>query len=62
MNDETYDQKLRGINHIETRKRGVWLLNNPSTNKGLAFTRAERSRLGLEGLLPHQVLELEQQV
>jgi malic enzyme len=62
LKDETYDQKLGGVDHIETRKRGVWLLNNPSTNKGLAFTRAERSQLGLEGLLPHQVLDLEQQV
>ena len=62
MNDETYDQKLGGEHRIETRKRGVWLLNNPSTNKGLAFTRSERIQLGLEGLLPHQVLELEQQV
>jgi malic enzyme len=62
LKDETYDQELGGEEQIETRKRGVWLLNNPSTNKGLAFTRMERSELGLEGLLPHQVLELEQQV
>jgi len=62
VKDETYDQKLGGEERIETRKRGVWLLNNPSTNKGLAYTREERSQLGLEGLLPHQVLELEQQV
>jgi malic enzyme len=62
LKDETYDQKLGGEDRIETRKRGVWLLNNPSTNKGLAFSREERSELGLEGLLPHQVLALEQQV
>ncbi len=62
MKDETYDQKLGGERRIETRKRGVWLLNNPSTNKGLAYTRAERRQLGLEGLLPHQVLDLERQV
>jgi malic enzyme len=62
VKDETYAQTLGGEERIETRKRGVWLLNNPSTNKGLAFTRTERSDLGLEGLLPHQVLELEQQV
>ena len=62
MNEESYDQKLGGENRIETRKRGVWLLTNPSTNKGLAYTPAERRALGLEGLLPHQVLEIEQQV
>jgi len=59
---ETYDQKLGGEDRIETRKRGVWLLNNPSTNKGLAYTKEERRQLGLNGLLPDQVLEIEQQV
>jgi malic enzyme len=62
MRDETYDQKLGGEERIETSKRGVWLLKNPSTNKGLAFTREERRALGLEGLLPHQVLGIGQQV
>jgi malic enzyme len=59
---ETCDQKLGGEDRIETRKRGVWLLNNPSTNKGLAYTKEERRQLGLNGLLPDQVLEIEQQV
>jgi malic enzyme len=59
---ETDDQKLGGEDRIETRKRGVWLLKNPSTNKGLAFTKEERRQLGLDGLLPDQVLEIEQQV
>jgi malic enzyme len=58
----TYGQKLGGEDRIETRKRGVWLLNNPSTNKGLAYTKEERRELGLEGLLPDQVLQIEQQV
>ena len=62
MKGETYDQKLGGEDRIETRKRGVWLLNNPSTNKGLAYTKEERRQLGLNGLLPDQVLEIEQQV
>jgi malic enzyme len=60
--DETYDQQLGGAERIETRKRGVWLLDNPSTNKGLAFTSEEREKLGLEGLLPNQVFDIEQQV
>ncbi len=62
MKRETYDHKLGGEDRIETRKRGVWLLNNPSTNKGLAYTKEERRQLGLDGLLPDQVLEIEQQV
>ena len=62
MKSETYDQKLGGEDRIETRKRGVWLLDNPSTNKGLAYTKEERRELGLDGLLPDQVLEIEQQV
>lgn len=62
MKGETYDQKLGGEDRIETRKRGVWLLNNPSTNKGLAYTKEERRQLGLNGLLPDQVLKIEQQV
>jgi malic enzyme len=62
MRDETSEVRLGGADRIETRKRGIWLLKNPATNKGLAFTREERRRLGLEGLLPHQVQTIEQQV
>ena len=30
------DNAVRGPSVIETTKRGVWILKNPSTNKGLA--------------------------
>ncbi|MGD8316466.1 MAG: NAD-dependent malic enzyme, partial [Myxococcales bacterium] len=60
--NKPYDQKLAGEDRILTRKRGVWLLNNPSTNKGLAYTKEERRELGLDALLPDQVLQIEQQV
>lgn len=42
--------------------RGEKVLRDPALNKDAAFTSAERKRLGLEGLLPPQVLTLEQQV
>ena len=44
------------------RARGMDLLDTPSLNKGTAFTDAERTALGLHGLLPPQVETLEQQV
>ena len=42
--------------------RGTDLLNTPLLNKGTAFTEAERTRLGLEGLLPPHVETLDQQI
>jgi malate dehydrogenase (oxaloacetate-decarboxylating) len=41
---------------------GVRVLADPLTNKGTAFSEAERSELGLRGLLPAVVETLEQQV
>jgi len=40
----------------------VHTLEDPLTNKGTAFTEAERSTLGLRGLLPSAVETLDQQV
>ncbi|MDH3539052.1 MAG: NAD-dependent malic enzyme [Acidimicrobiia bacterium] len=54
--------KLRGPARIETHKRGIWLLKNPATNKGAAFTPEERKQCGLDGLLPATVQSIEQQV
>ncbi|MEB3307276.1 MAG: NAD-dependent malic enzyme [Cyanobacteriota bacterium] len=47
---------------IVTTLRGADLLGNPLLNKGTAFSREERRRLGLEGLLPWQVETLDQQL
>jgi len=41
---------------------GWSVLRDPRINKDRAFTRAERERLKLRGLLPHRVLTIEQQV
>ena len=42
--------------------RGIQCLRDPRINKGTAFTRDERARLQLEGLLPPRVEMLQQQV
>lgn len=40
---------------------GLNLLNNPSLNKGTAFTKEERAKYGITGMLPSTVQTLEQQ-
>lgn len=42
--------------------RGLDLLNDPWLNKGTAFTSQERIDLGLSGLLPPHVADMEEQV
>ena len=43
-------------------KRGKDVLTNSWYNKGTAFTRAERDRLGVKGLLPTRILTMKDQV
>ncbi|UPM53406.1 NAD-dependent malic enzyme [Gottfriedia acidiceleris] len=47
---------------ILTTLKGKEVLSNPFLNKGTAFTKEEREELGLEGLLPPQVITLDEQV
>jgi len=42
--------------------KGVSLLRDPTLNKGMAFTEAERDTLSIRGLLPPHVLSQEEQV
>lgn len=46
---------------VETSLRGAEVLKAPLVNKGTAFTLEEREALGLKGLLPPQVLTIDEQ-
>jgi malic enzyme len=54
-------EDLAGPKLIRTRKQGVWLLQNPSTNQGTSFDRVQRDELRLRGMVPYRVTTLEQQ-
>ena len=42
--------------HVMRPRKSIDILRDKSLYKSIAFTRAERKRLGLEGLLPHAVV------
>ncbi|MFO0759049.1 MAG: NAD-dependent malic enzyme [Byssovorax sp.] len=60
MGDSLDDLRAPAV--IETRKAGVWLLHNPSTNQGPAFDRAQRDELRVRGMVPYRVTTLNEQV
>ena len=53
---------LTGEEDIAVDTRGDAVLRDPFTNKSTAFTAAERSELGLDGLVPPAVSTLDQQL
>lgn len=55
------DSHPKHLEPIHTSLRGRALLNDPSLNRGAAFTRAEREEFGLEGLLPYEIHDMELQ-
>ena len=57
-----YDQDTTDQNSpLRIKARGRAVLANPTTNRGTAFTLAERAVLGLKGLMPTGVTTLENQ-
>ena len=46
----------------QPRKRGFDVLRDKELNRSIAFSRRERERLGLRGLLPHRVSSIRQMV
>ncbi len=59
---ESYLEGLGGTPVIHTRKDNVWILKNPSTNQGTAFSREQRAELRIRGLIPHRVTRIQDQV
>jgi malic enzyme len=51
----------QGTSRLEVPVRGASLLRHPLYTKGSAFSREERARFGLEGLLPHAVSSMADQ-
>jgi malic enzyme len=62
MEWHTAHDRLTGEEYISVDTRGAPVLRDPFTNKGTAFTAAERAELGLHGLVPPAVSTLEQQL
>jgi malic enzyme len=58
---DNHVEELGGGKSIKTRKSGVWVLHNPATNQGMAFSREQRGDLRIRGMLPYRTYGLEDQ-
>jgi malate dehydrogenase (oxaloacetate-decarboxylating)(NADP+) len=47
---------------LPVSKRGRELLSDPMLNKGTGFPDSERDALGIRGMVPHQVVSIDDQV
>ena len=56
------DALRSGIGPAPILRRGITLLADPVLNKDVAFSEEERDALGLRGLLPPRVMDIEDQV
>jgi malate dehydrogenase (oxaloacetate-decarboxylating) len=62
MNWATEFDRVTGEEYIAVDMRGEPLLRDPFTNKSTAFTAAERTELGLDGLVPPAISTIDQQL
>jgi malic enzyme len=62
MEWSTAHDRITGEEYIAVDCRGEPLLRDPFTNKGTAFTSAERAELDLDGLVPPAVSTIDQQL
>jgi malic enzyme len=56
------DALRSGVGPAPVIRRGITLLSDPVLNKDSAFTEEERDSLGLRGLLPPRVMDIDDQV
>ena len=56
-----YKLDEQGKGYLEVNAKGIALLQMTATNKSTAFTQEERLELGLEGLLPDRVTDIDNQ-
>ena len=58
----TMERSGNGRPTMQIHSRGLQVLDDPQTNRGTAFTLSERAHLGLHGLLPPMVEDIDDQI
>ena len=62
LSQQDHFQSTNAQKPLHVSSRGLQLLNDPWLNKGTSFTMEERDTLGLRGLIPPFVADMEEQV